>query len=54
VTDVAKLVGGDLDAEAIVIDGRIPLSHGVELMTQENGPLHLVRLEETFNGDQSW
>ena len=49
--DVAELVGGGLDAEAVVVDGGIPLSHRVELVAQEDGPLRLVRLEETVDGD---
>jgi hypothetical protein len=49
--DVVELVGGGLDAEAVVVDGGVSLSHGVKLVTQEDGPLRLVHLEEAINGD---
>jgi hypothetical protein len=49
--DVTELVGGSLDAETVVVDGGVSLSHGVKLVTQEDGPLRLVRLEEAIDGD---
>jgi hypothetical protein len=49
--DVAELFGGGLDAETVVVNGGISLSHGVKLVTQEDGPLRLVHLEEAINGD---
>jgi hypothetical protein len=51
VADVAELVGGRLDAEAVVVNGGFSLSHGVELLAQEDGALRLVGLEEAINGD---
>ena len=49
--DIAERIGGGLHALGIVVDGRITLGHGVELVTQEDGARSLVGLEEVLDGD---
>jgi hypothetical protein len=49
--DIAEHVGGGLHPLRVVVDGGIALSHGVKLVTQEDGTRSLVGLEEAPDGD---
>jgi hypothetical protein len=51
VTNITKLVGGDLHLLPVVFNRQISLSHGVEFMTQVDGARSFVCLKVIFNGD---
>jgi hypothetical protein len=46
VADIIERISGCLCRLAIVIDGEVTLSHGVELVTEEDGAGSLVCVEE--------
>lgn len=48
--NVAQFVGLRLHADAVVVDGGIPLNHRVELVIEEDGTRRFVRLEHVVDG----
>jgi hypothetical protein len=49
VADVTQCISDGLHLLAKLVGGQVALSHGVELVTKEDGAGNLVRLEEARN-----